>query len=211
MWRGGQGVDWTTQLELVRERSHRASTQRVWRDTFLSVLWRFIGRILSRSLQATAIVAVALRVLLLAVLFSKIFPITDCASTAHRASYENTGVEDPLDYDIHVPLSAMPLGINVGPSLEILSFRKGDKTGELSWIARRGWLSVGDKLLALEGRDVSQARRFPRLPPPLSRRASAYCIHVATTKLVHCTGSHLGYTRYIVELNPYKQLFAVEV
>lgn len=61
-----------------------------------------------------------------------------------------------LDYDIHVPLSAIPLGVNVGPSLEILSFSKDAKTGELPWIARRGWLAVGDKLVSLEGEEVSE-------------------------------------------------------
>lgn len=59
------------------------------------------------------------------------------------------------DYDIHVPLSATPLGVNVGQALEILSFRK-DSIGELPWVARRGWLAVGDTLVALEGQNVSE-------------------------------------------------------
>lgn len=59
------------------------------------------------------------------------------------------------DYDIHVPLSATPLGVNVGHALEILSFRK-DGIGELPWVARRGWLAVGDTLVALQGQNMSE-------------------------------------------------------
>lgn len=100
------------------------------------------------------------KVLLLAILIlPRISPLVECAPTAGpRDSYYDREEDTTLDYDIHVPISAIPLGINVGPSLEILSFRENERTGELSWIARRGWLVVGDKLVALEGRDVSQAR-----------------------------------------------------
>ena len=78
------------------------------------------------------------------------------------------------DYDIHVPLSALPLGVNVGPSLEILSFRSDQETGELPWIAHRGWLAVGDVLVSLEGEDISAVGItavlywFP-CPPPSAR------------------------------------------
>lgn len=47
------------------------------------------------------------------------------------------------------------MGVDVGPSLEILSFR-GAATGDLPWIARRGWLAVGDALVSLEGENISQ-------------------------------------------------------
>lgn len=113
------------------------------------------------------------RVLLLAVLLlPRISPLVECALTAGpRDSYDNREEDTTLDYDIHVPISALPLGINVGASLEILSFRKDVRTRELSWIARRGWLAVGDKLVALEGRDVSQARCIERhskgISPPI--------------------------------------------
>lgn len=63
------------------------------------------------------------------------------------------------DYDIHIPLSAIPLGVNVGPSLEVLSFAKDIKTGALPWIARRGWLEVGDTIVSLvsdEGEYMSE-------------------------------------------------------
>lgn len=68
-------------------------------------------------------------------------------------------VGNDLDYDIHVPLSAIPLGVNVGPSLQILSFRNHNRTGEMPWIARQGWLAVGDVLVSLEGEDLSEVRR----------------------------------------------------
>lgn len=63
---------------------------------------------------------------------------------------------DELDYDVHVPLDAIPLGVNVGRSLKVVSFRKNSKTGEVPWIARRGWLAVGDNLVSLEGEDISE-------------------------------------------------------
>lgn len=104
------------------------------------------------------------RVLLLAILLlPSISPLVECALTAGpRDSYNDRGEDTTLDYDVHVPISAIPLGINVGASLEILSFREDVRTGDLPWIARRGWLVVGDKLVALEGRDVSQARCVER-------------------------------------------------
>lgn len=67
------------------------------------------------------------------------------------------------DYDIHIPLSAIPLGVNIGPSLEVLSFAKDAKTGELPWVARRGWLEVGDvlvSLVSLEGEYMSEVIIF---------------------------------------------------
>eukprot|EP00752_Nemacystus_decipiens_P002923 g2718.t1 len=63
------------------------------------------------------------------------------------------------DYDIHIPLWAIPLGVNIGPSLEVLSFAQDAKTGELPWVARRGWLEVGDvlvSLVSLEGEYISE-------------------------------------------------------
>lgn len=85
----------------------------------------------------------------------------------------NTDTKD--DYDIHIPLSAIPLGVNLGPSLEVLSFVKDAKTGELPWIARRGWLEVGDALVSIvspDEEDVSEVstlhrklQRFVRHPP----------------------------------------------
>lgn len=77
------------------------------------------------------------------------------------ASPINNGTSD--DYDIHIPLSAIPLGVNIGPSLEVLSFAKDAKTGELPWIARRGWLEVGDVLVSvvsLEGKYMSEVIMF---------------------------------------------------
>lgn len=70
----------------------------------------------------------------------------ECAPTTAAVNF-NTDTKD--DYDIHIPLSAMPLGVNLGPSLEVLSFVKDAKTGELPWIARRGWLEVGDALVSI--------------------------------------------------------------
>lgn len=57
------------------------------------------------------------------------------------------------DYDIHIPLSAIPLGVNIGSSLEVLSFVKDAQTGELPWVANRGWLEVGDVLVSLVSHD----------------------------------------------------------
>lgn len=78
-------------------------------------------------------------------LSSRTFP-GECAPTTAAVNF-NTDSKD--DYDIHVPLSVMPLGVNLGPSLEVLSFVKDAKTGELPWIARRGWLEVGDALVSI--------------------------------------------------------------
>lgn len=82
-----------------------------------------------------------------------------CARTT--APQINNDTSD--DYDIHIPLSAVPLGVNIGPSLEVLSFAKDAKTGELPWIARRGWLEVGDvlvSLVSLEGEYMSEVGIF---------------------------------------------------
>lgn len=62
------------------------------------------------------------------------------------------------DYEVHVPLAAIPLGVKIGFSLDVLGFDLDDKTGALPWMARRGWLAVGDMLLAMEGQDVSNVR-----------------------------------------------------
>lgn len=88
---------------------------------------------------------------LLAFWWSTISHLGKCAPAGGQ-----TDTSFAKDYDIHVPLSAIPLGVNVGPSLEILSFRRDQKTGELPWIARRGWLAVGDVLVSLEGEDISE-------------------------------------------------------
>ena len=85
--------------------------------------------------------------------WSTIPHIGKCARTSGQ-----TDASIAEDYDIHVPLSAIPLGVNVGPSLEILSFRSDENTGELPWIARRGWLAVGDVLVSLEGEDLSEVK-----------------------------------------------------
>lgn len=78
-----------------------------------------------------------------------------CAST----TLPNISEDATDDYDIHIPLSEIPLGVNVGPSLEVLSFAKDPRTGELPWVARRGWLEVGDVLVSLvshEGEYMSE-------------------------------------------------------
>ena len=104
----------------------------------------------------------------LAIWWSTLIPLFGkCAPASGQ-----TDTSTAKDYDIHVPLSAIPLGVNVGPSLEILSFRGDEDTGELPWIARRGWLAVGDVLVSLEGEDMSEVgltvlivkKCFP--PPP---------------------------------------------
>jgi len=78
-----------------------------------------------------------------------------CASTTLPKISEDVTDE----YDIHIPLSEIPLGVNLGPSLEVLSFAKDPRTGELPWVARRGWLEVGDILVSLvshEGEYMSE-------------------------------------------------------
>lgn len=110
-----------------------------------------------------------IRRVLLAVWWSTMPHIGKCAPTSGQ-----NDISIAKDYDIHVPLSAIPLGVNVGPSLEILSFRSDEKTGELPWIARRGWLAVGDVLVSLEGENMSEVGFivqyfFPRMPPPPRR------------------------------------------
>lgn len=102
----------------------------------------------------------------LAILWSTLPPIGKCAPANGQIDTSTA-----KDYDVHVPLSAIPLGVNVGPSLEILSFRGDENTGELPWIARRGWLAVGDVLVSLEGEDISEVgltvvRAIVFLPPP---------------------------------------------
>lgn len=92
-------------------------------------------------------------------------PPAECAPTTVREF--NPDTKD--DYDIHIPLSAIPLGVNLGPSLEVLSFVKDTKTGELPWIARRGWLEVGDALVSLvspEGEYVSEVSTIQLIPVP---------------------------------------------
>ncbi|CAM9874374.1 unnamed protein product [Ectocarpus sp. 4 AP-2014] len=81
-----------------------------------------------------------------------VFFVEASATTTGRI---DSGTTNADDYDIHVPLSATPLGVNVGHALEILSFRR-DRIGELPWVARRGWLAVGDTLVALQGQNMSE-------------------------------------------------------
>lgn len=67
------------------------------------------------------------------------------------------GISGLLDYEIPVPLEAFPLGVNIGPESEVLHFEK-DEAGSLPWIARRGWLALGDKVISIDGQDVSAVR-----------------------------------------------------
>eukprot|EP00953_Heterococcus_sp_UTEX-ZZ885_P011493 6658-Heterococcus_DN1.PRE.1 len=55
------------------------------------------------------------------------------------------------DYDVHVPLATgLPLGINLGPDLQVLSFNKG-KDGELPWISSVAGVSQGDFFTEIAG------------------------------------------------------------
>lgn len=86
---------------------------------------------------------------------SSTLPPGRCARTTGPQINDDAGD----DYDIHIPLSAIPLGVNIGPSLEVLGFAKDAKTGELPWVAQRGWLEVGDvlvSLVSLEGEYMSE-------------------------------------------------------
>lgn len=81
-------------------------------------------------------------------------PLYRCTAAPRRDLREN---DESLDYDVPVPLEAIPLGIKIGPALEVLGFEE-DKDGALPWIARHGWLAVGDRLISMEGEDVSAVR-----------------------------------------------------
>lgn len=107
-----------------------------------------------------------------------------CASTTPpKVSEDATD-----DYDIHIPLSEIPLGVNVGPSLEVLSFAKDPRTGELPWVARRGWLEVGDILVSLvshEGEYMSEVI----IPKARRSRLDVILRHCACTCSVFTQGA----------------------
>lgn len=103
-------------------------------------------------------------------------PTDECAPTA--APKINTDTTD--DYDIHIPLSAIPLGVNLGPSLEVLSFVKDAKTGELPWIARRGWLEVGDALVSLVSLEEEYVSEVSAVQPvPVPKAAAVYMVLIS--------------------------------
>lgn len=97
---------------------------------------------------------------LVVALIARGVPVVSVPKATDRADITYGAVRDDreLDYEIHVPVAEIPLGMSVGPSLEILRFRNDDRTGEPPWIARRNWVAVGDMFVSLEGKDISAVR-----------------------------------------------------
>ncbi|KAG5176894.1 hypothetical protein JKP88DRAFT_265213 [Tribonema minus] len=67
-------------------------------------------------------------------------------------AYAGVSSEDeiPQVYNLIVPLTEIPLGVRIGQDAQVIGFTK-DRHGELPWIARKGGLLTGDRIVAIDG------------------------------------------------------------